>query len=225
MFLRDGDRLFFHRCLTELAREAGVRVHAYVLMSNHVHLLASGDGPNALPSLFVRLGRRYVRYFNDVHGRTGSLWEGRYRASLVQHERYFFVCHRYIEQNPVRAGIVQRPGDFAWSSHRHHAQGVPDDLVSPHELISSLGEDPQARRSAYRELLEEMLSDEELGEVRDSIQGGWVLGSPRFCDEVTRRAQRRAKPLRAGRRSRNESPVQFEPGSHQLPIQLEPGSN
>jgi len=111
-FRTEGDRLFFHRCLSDLSREAGVNVHAYVLMTNHVHLLVTGRNAAAVPDLVQRLGRRYVGYFNYLHKRTGTLWEGRYKATLVEADRYFLVCQRYIELNPVRAGIAGNPESF-----------------------------------------------------------------------------------------------------------------
>src|SRR4051812_18507564 len=109
VFLTEGDRIFFHRCLAELAQESSVAVHAYVFMTNHVHLLATGALRASISKLMQRLGTRYVGYFNYLHDRTGSLWEGRYKASLVEAERYFLTCQRYIELNPVRAGMVTHP--------------------------------------------------------------------------------------------------------------------
>lgn len=198
-FRGEGDRLFFHRCLTELSRERGVAIHAYVLMTNHVHLLATGRDSKAVPDLVQRLGRRYVGYFNYLHKRTGTLWEGRYKATLVQAERYFLACQRYIELNPVRASMVGNPAEFAWSSHRRLAWGHPDDLVTPHALYQDLGPDESARQTAYRTLFEVDLDSETLDRIRSTAQKGWALGDPEFQTRVERRGNRRAAARPRGR--------------------------
>jgi putative transposase len=198
-FRTEGDRLFFHRCLSDLSRETGVDVHAYVMMTNHVHLLATGRDSAAVPDLVQRLGRRYVGYFNYLHERTGTLWEGRYKATLVEAERYFLTCQRYIELNPVRAGIVGSPANFPWSSHRRLAWGRSDDVVTPHALYEDLGHDEGSRQLAYRALFEVDLDAETLERIRSTAQKGWVLGDPDFQARVEGRGNRRAAPRPRGR--------------------------
>jgi putative transposase len=199
IFRGDGDRVFFHRCFAEMARQDGLRIHAYVMMTNHVHLLASADQPETLSRVIQRLGRRYVSYFNFLYERTGTLWEGRFRSTLVGEERYLLTCHRYIEQNPVRAGMVAHPEAYPWSSHRFHSAGVADDLVTPHLLIEDLAEDAAARHHAYRELFEELLSAEDLRQIRDSLNKGWAYGSPEFVKRLGAQGARRPAPLPMGR--------------------------
>ena len=127
-------------------------IHAYVFMTNHVHLLATPATAASLPKMLQAIGRVYVQYFNTVHRRTGTLWEGRYRAAIVDDERYLLTCMRYIELNPVRAGMVADPADYPWSSHRATAYGAMDRLITPHAEYRQLDGVATARRAAYREL-------------------------------------------------------------------------
>jgi putative transposase len=150
-----------------------------------------------------RLGTRYVGYFNYLHDRTGSLWEGRYKAALVETERYFLTCQRYIELNPVRAGMVEHPAQHGWSSYRNHAEGAGDDVVTAHELVERLGREPPERRAAYRALFETDIDAGTLNRIRDSIQHGWVLGSDAFVASLTARSGRRPMKLPQGRPRRN----------------------
>jgi putative transposase len=197
-FRTDGDRLFFHRCLAEQAALHQVGVHAYVMMTNHVHLLATGAGPTSIATLVQSLGRRYVGYYNYLHDRTGTLWEGRYKSTPVESERYLFACQRYIELNPVRAGLVDHPADYPWSSHCHFALGRADDVVSPHELIATLGSDLESQMRAYRRLFEEELDEETLQKIRASVQKGWALGSDVFCGQLKSMGSRRPRPRPRG---------------------------
>jgi putative transposase len=154
-----------------------VAVHAYVFMTNHVHLLVSEAPGGSLSQAVQMLGRRYVSYFNYLHERTGTLWEGRFHSSLVETERYLFVCHQYIEENPVRAGLVFNPGDFAWSSHSCLAHGRKDDLVTPHPLYLALGCANAERLSRYRGLFRVRLDQETISCIRGRLQAGLALGS------------------------------------------------
>lgn len=199
VFLAEGDRIFFHRSLAELAPLAGVAIHAYVLMTNHVHLLGTGALRESIPRLMHRLGTRYVGYFNYQRGRTGPLWEGRYKESLVESERYLLTCQRYIELNPVRAGMVSHPALHAWSSYRFHAEGRADDLVTPHSLVERLGREGESRRRAYQELFHSDIDEPTLRMIRDSVQHGWVLGSDAFAKDMTLRGGRRATRAPLGR--------------------------
>jgi putative transposase len=148
------------------------------------------------------VGRRYVQYINYTYRRSGTLWEGRFKSILVDAQRYFFTCCRYIELNPVRAGIVTRPEEYRWSSHCHYALGREDHLVTAHEEYQALGNDETARRQAYRELFSGHLDENVLTEIRGAVDRGWPLGSERFKDEIEAALQRAARPPRRGRPSR-----------------------
>jgi putative transposase len=205
IFKTDGDRIHFHRCLVEVTRRHGLAIHAYVFMTNHVHLVATGECADAPAKVVQSMGRRYVSYFNYLHGRTGTLWEGRYRSCLVETDRYLLACHRYAEMNPVRAGMVAVPGRYPWSSFRCNARGVPDDLVTPHSLYMGLGWTDEARRAAYRALFEVALGDEMLKAIRYALNSGWALGGEAFCDELEARAGRRFARKVAGRRVKDRA--------------------
>ena len=214
VFRGEGDRIFFHRCLCELSSRASVKIHAYVMMSNHVHLLATGKQRESISWLMQQLGRRYVTYFNYLHRRTGGLWEGRFRSTLVQAERYFLTCQRYIELNPVRAGIVSHPEAFAWSSYRRCANGVPDDAVTPHPLYDNLALDVISRRAAYRELFLVDIDAETLRKIRSCTQHGWALGTDEFCELLRAKSGRRPAPLPLGRpRKREFALVESDPAN------------
>ena len=160
MFARPSDFHAYRRHLGLACEEHGCRVHAYVFMTNHVHLIISPDSADGLGLAIQSLGRRYVPYFNRSSGRTGALWERRYRATLVDTDRYLLACYRYVELNPVRAGMVTDPGDYPWSSYRANAFGSHDALVTPHEQYLALGP------KAYRELVGVALDDHTLNEIR-----------------------------------------------------------
>lgn len=185
--------------LADLADAMRTSVHAYVLMPNHVHLLVTPGEPMTLGRLMQALGRRYVMWFNRRHGRTGTLWEGRYRACIVESEHYLFACCRYIEMNPVRAGLVADPADYRWSSYGHHVGRRPEPLITEHPLIWSLGNTPFERQAAYRRLFESAPADDGTAVFRASIQGGWVVGSQAFAKAVQAETNRPVLPRRAGR--------------------------
>ena len=200
IFHSDSDRIMFHRCLCGYAKKLGIAIHAYVLMPNHVHLLATGITLRSISKLFVGLGGKYVSYFNYVHKRSGTLWEGRFRSFPVQSERYLFTCQRYIELNPVRAGMVATPAEFAWSSHRFYAEDRPDDAVEPHRLYRGLGRDADARRAAYLALFEQAMARETLQQIRYCVNYGWALGTEGFCDRLEQASGRPARPRMRGAR-------------------------
>jgi len=137
-FFNEVDRRFYLKCLATAALARGCAIHAYVLMTNHVHLLVTPSEAGAVGAMMQDVGRRYVRVINSIHGRTGSLWEGRFKSSLIDSESYLLTCHRYIELNPVRARMASDPRDYPWSSYRAHAFGAEDGLVSDHRLYRSL---------------------------------------------------------------------------------------
>jgi putative transposase len=167
-------------------------------MTNHIHMPASPQTLESLPKTLQSLGRRYVQHFNYRHKRTGTLWEGRYRATVVEAETYLFECMRYIELNPVRAGMVAHPKDFPWSNYRANAEGEPDDLVTPHLEYRRLGANASERKIAYRTLVKEPLDTEQLTAVRDSTNKGWALGGARFQAKIARLTERRAASLTKG---------------------------
>ena len=159
-------------------------LHAYVVMSNHVHLLLSTQSTASLSSLMKMLNQRYVQYFNWRYGRTGSLWEGRYKSCLVQGERYLLICQRYIELNPVRAGIVTLPGQYCWSSYRSNAQGRHDDLLSPHSLYLMLGNDELERQDTYQSLFQDKLGERCIGQLRKAVDAEFAVGDQVFLRRV-----------------------------------------
>jgi putative transposase len=198
IFRCDGDRTRFLEYLADAARRNGLAVHAYVLMTNHVHLLATGCDSRSAPRTIQSVGRRYVAYFNARYGRSGTLWEGRYRSTLVETDRYLFACHRYIDLNPVRVGLAPHPAAYRWSSHRFYALGCEDELVTPHSLLLSMAGTEQGRRLAYLRMFDRPLDDEILERIRFCSNKGWALGSEAFCESVERAAHRRALPIETG---------------------------
>jgi len=175
-FVDDADRERFLAMLLHVSERTRCAIHAYVLMTNHTHLLVTAQEARAPARMMQTLGRSYVRYFNDRHARTGTLWEGRYRSSLLDTERYFLQCSRYIEANPVRAGLVTSPEEYRWSSFRGNAKGPPDPLVSPHPVYLALGRSASTRREAYRALFGTPLAPPELDAIRRATNQGLVLG-------------------------------------------------
>jgi len=199
IFVAEEDYRFYLECLAEAAKREGCDIHAYVLMTNHVHLLVTPHHKESIARMLQSVGRRYVQYFNQTYQRTGTLWEGRYKATLIDSEAYLLTCYRYIELNPVRAGMVAQPRDYLWSSYRCHADGEPDARLTEHALYRALGGDGVARQAAYRELLNTALDDREMQEIREATNKSWVLGGARFKTEIAALAERRIEPLPKGR--------------------------
>ena len=196
---RNADAAALLRVLGECAARADVDIHAYVVMTNHIHLLATPRQDEGLSRMMQCYGRRYVRYFNDAHRRTGTLWEGRYKSSLVETERYLLACYRYIELNPVRAGMVDRPWDYRWSSCRANVLGRPDDLVSPHAELIELARNPELRARIYREMLLDAIDDETLARLRWSVQHDQPLAVDKYVTSLERRLERRVRLGKSGR--------------------------
>lgn len=178
-FFRESDRTAYLRYLQRFAPACGCLVHAYCLMSNHVHLLVTPQTADACGSLMKRLGQHYVQYVNKAHGRTGTLWEGRFRSCVAASERYVLACYRYIELNPVRAGIVAHACDYRWSSYRANAQGEDDGLLVPHSAYVALAEEEAPRRIQYRGLFESALDARLIDEIRSATRNGRALGAAR----------------------------------------------
>lgn len=190
--------------LERLARANGCTVHASVLMTNHVHLLLTPESRNSAALLMKHLGQRYVQYVNRTYRRSGTLWEGRFRSCLAQREDYVLTCYRYIELNPVRAGMVSRPEHYRWSSHGANAMGRPDALVKSHEQYLRLGGNDPERREAYRRLFDAHLDRETVDEIRRATNGNYAAGSERFEREIECALGRRARPGTPGRPRRGE---------------------
>lgn len=205
IFGDEEDYQFFMEVLLDAAKRHDLAIHAYVLMTNHLHLLATPGEQDCVPKVMQSVGRRYVQYFNYHYQRTGTLWEGRYRATVVDAENYLLECMRYIELNPVRAGMVAHPRDYPWSSHGANGEGKTDMLVHPHRLYRRLARDEVERRAAYRALFKAPMAAESLGRIRDCTNKGWALGSGRFQEKIERLAERRATPLPKGRPKRDVS--------------------
>jgi putative transposase len=199
IFASDHDYGALLQLLAENAVRFEVAVHAYVLMSNHFHLLATPATVDGLPQMMQAVGRRYVRYFNDRQGRSGTLWEGRYRSTVIDTDRYLLACMVYLDLNPVRAGLVERPEQYPWSSHRHYLGLVQDKLVTPHSLLWALGNTPFAREGQYAELVRAGLGAGQQQALTDSALSGWVLGDADFVADLQKRTQRRLSKAQPGR--------------------------
>jgi len=199
IFAADDDYRFYLECLHEAADREGCLIHAYVLMTNHVHFLASPGSETSLPKTLQSVGRRYVHYFNYRYERTGTLWEGRYKATLIDSEQYLLTCMRYIELNAVRAGMVESPGDYLWSSYSANAVGEANRLITPHSLYRRLGRSAQTRQSAYRQLFRSRIGKADLALIREATNKAWVLGNDRFKEKVETLSGRRTQPKPRGR--------------------------
>lgn len=205
-FFCESDYLTYLEYLRRACYAHGCAVHAYVLMTNHVHLLVTQRRLQGLSKMMQSLGRRYVKHINDAYHRTGTLWEGRYKASLVSSDEYLLTCYRYIELNPVRAGIVTHPREYKWSSYRTNAEGVNGEWLVKHPTYLSLGDDDLSRRGNYRDLFQSELGAEELSDIRACVKSGLVFGNERFKDEVEQLHRRRSRPGKPGRPKKGLNP-------------------
>jgi putative transposase len=183
-FAADADMAAYANWLKEAALLYGVAIHAWVFMTNHVHLLVTPESDTAVSKTMQYLGRYYVRYFNFRYRRTGTLFEGRFKSSLVQTDKYLLACQRYIELNPVRAILVNDPGDYVWSSYRAHALGRIARLWTPHPMYLALGKNNKERCQAYQSTFSELLNKDLIQDIRRSLNTGLVFGNERFRDEV-----------------------------------------
>jgi putative transposase len=199
IFYCEEDYVRYRDWLVAAAAKHGCSIHAYVLMTNHVHLLVTPKRVDSLPRMMQSLGRRYVRHINVAYRRTGTLWEGRYRAAPIDGEAYFLACCRYIELNPVRAGMVRHPRDYSWSSYRAHALGAADVVVSIHPLYRTLASAAVERQRAYRALFRPSLDAGFVDALRAATNGGWALGNARFKQRIAKALRRRVTPLPKGR--------------------------
>ncbi|WP_337243711.1 transposase [Luteimonas sp. gir] len=198
-FFDDTDRLGYLQDLREIARQHGCAIHAYVLMTNHVHLLATPTAAGQIARMMQSLGRRYVRWINARHGRTGTLWEGRYKACPVIGEAYLLRCLRYIERNPLRACMVDDPADHPWSSHRGNIGAVDDPLLSPHPAWQGLGATDAQRHQNWRVFVTDAVDANETETVRAHLQRQRLYGPEHARQAVEARLGRPAGPGRRGR--------------------------
>jgi putative transposase len=212
IFFGEDDYARYRDWLVAAAARHGCAVHAYVLMTNHVHLLLTPRTADSLPRTMQALGRRYVRHVNTVYRRSGTLWEGRYRAAPIDTEAYFLSCCRYIELNPVRARMVRHARDYRWSSYRAHGEGTTDPLVVRHELYDRIGRTPADRQKGYRALFRTALAQEFVEELRAATNGGWAVGDERFKRQIAEALGRRVAPLPKGR------PPRAKAGRRQLTL-------
>ena len=198
-FFRDEDRSFYLFHLDRILPRADCRLHAYCLMSNHLHLLLTAKAVTGCGLLMKSIAQLYAQYINKNYGRSGYLWESRFKSCLVQSEDYVLACYRYIELNPVRAGLVSRPSEYPWSSYAANAMGEASLLIAPHEEYLALGRDPHERQAVYRDLFGSFLGAERVVETRSATNGGYVLGSPGFKRAVARVVGRAVERGSAGR--------------------------
>ena len=198
-FFAPQDYRLFCRVLGKAASKHGCAIHAYVLMTNHVHLLLTPDSKRALPQVIQALGRSYVQTINRRYDRTGTLWQGRYKACLVQPGGRLLQCQRYIELNPVRAGMVTDPGDYPYSSYRSNALGRTDALLTPHDTYLDLQVDPATRLNLYRQQFGTELDSNVLTTIRETTNSCLVLGNDRFKDQIERLLNRSVRPKKGGR--------------------------
>jgi putative transposase len=198
IFCCDADYRFYLEKLLAACKKHDCQVHAYVLMTNHVHLLMTPFSETGLSKALQMLGRYYVQYFNYCYRRTGTLWEGRYKATLIDSDSYLLTCMRYIELNPVRAGMAADPIEYPWSSYRFNVLGQTDDLITPHAEFHRLGTDDSACRAAYRALFNQSISEAQINEIREATNKAWALGDSRFKERIQLQLARRVEPSPRG---------------------------
>jgi putative transposase len=208
-FRRGSDYMVYLVHLRELAEELACEVHAYCLMSNHVHLLMTPPSKDACSKLMKNLGQRYAQYFNRAHERTGALWEGRYYSCVVESPRYVLACYRYIELNPVRAGLIGHARAYTWSSHAANAGLRPDKMVTPHTVYLALAEDGARRQLAYRGLFDDSAGSPLVNEIRSATLGGYPLGSDGFKARLASTAGRNISRQKRGRKPKLGSDPNF----------------
>lgn len=198
-FYAEDDYRRYLEDLKESAEKYDCRIHAYVLMTNHVHLLVTPMKESGISQMMQALGRRYVYYINKTYKRTGTLWEGRYKSSLIDSDNYLLTCMRYIELNPIRASMINHPGEYKWSSYHANAQGDINSLIESHPLYIELGTNEKVRQENYRELFRHQMDNDILHEIRESLNHELVLGHSYFKDKIEEITQRQTKIGQPGR--------------------------
>ena len=199
VFFDTADYAAYLRWLKEGALRHGCAIHAYVLMTNHVHMLMTPHTPESISRTIQFVGRHYVTYINHTYGKSGTLWEGRHKGCVIASEDHLLSCMRYIELNPVRAGMVARPIEYRWSSYDANAAGHPDDIITPHNLYQTLGKHLSERQHAYRELFLNTLGREQLHDIRATVQTGTPLGNDRFRRHIEQTLECKVGQARRGR--------------------------
>jgi len=198
IFVADEDYQYYLKKLGDACKKYECELHAYVLMTNHVHLLITPNTAHGISKVMQTIGRYYVQYFNYQYQRTGTLWEGRYKATLIDSEDYLLRCSRYIELNPVRAGMVKVPVDYPWSSYHFNALGRENKLITPHAIYHALGVSNEKRRLNYHALFKEHIPENEVEEIREATNKAWVLGGDRFKAEIDSLMDRQIQPKSRG---------------------------
>lgn len=197
-FYGEADCKAYLAFLKDASVKHQVAIHAFVLMTNHVHLLLTPDDQQGLSRMMQGLGRKYVQYFNFTYGRTGTLWEGRYKSTLVDADNYLLTLYRYIELNPVRANMVSHASDYPWSSYQGNAVGKPIELLTQHPIYRHLGKTDDERQGAYRALFRGRMSERDVATIRDATNKAWALGDDRFKAQIEAQTGRRSMPLGRG---------------------------
>lgn len=203
-FYNDSDYPFYLDTLNKQAAKYGCSIHAYCLMTNHVHLLLTPSAHDSAALLMKHLGQRYAQYINRRYQRSGTLWEGRFRSCLVQASNYVLACYRYIELNPLRANMVEHPAEYRWSSYRANGKGSRPDWLTPHAEYLALGENEDSRLASYRGLFDIAVDPNLLAEIRTATLGNYALGNERFKTEVSRMLKRRVTRGKPGRPAKLE---------------------
>ncbi|WP_295393132.1 transposase [uncultured Thiodictyon sp.] len=198
ILFKEEDYWFLREKIGTAAAKFDCKIHAYVLMPNHFHLLLTPLSEDGIGKMMQYVGRYYVQYFNEGNDRTGTLWEGRYRATLLDPADWLIPVSQYVENNPVRAGLVSDPADYPWSSFAANANGAEDPMVTPHAAYERLGRSPKTRQAAYAKGFKTPLDEPRLTRIRDATNKAWVLGDPAFCNLVEERLNRRATPRARG---------------------------
>lgn len=208
-FFGEEDYQAYLHWLGEALKKERCALHAYALMTNHVHLLITPERAESVPRLIIAIGRRYVQYINTTYRRTGTLWDSRYKSSLIQAETYLLSCQRYIELNPVRAAMVDDPAHYRWTSYRHNALGQANPYLTSHPLYLALGEDAKERQAAYRGLFRVQLDNEAISDIRLALNQNQPLGNARFYAKIEAMTglRREAKPRGRPRVHHDESPA------------------
>ena len=202
VFYEDGDYSVYLGWLEEAAERYECAIHAYVLMTNHIHILATPHDKQGISRMMQYIGRKYVPYINYTYGTSGSIWEGRYKASLIHDEEYLLTCMRYIELNPVRASMVNNPSQYRWSSYRANAQGKGNPIITPHALYTAIGKNMTQRIAAYRTLFAAHIDKDSLRVIRAAWQTGTPLGNDYFREKIERKLKSKVGQARRGRPSK-----------------------
>ncbi len=202
-FACEQDMYSYIGWLKDYAKKYRVDIHAWVLMTNHVHILCTPNIVDGVSKMMQDLGRQYVRYFNYSYNRTGTLWEGRFKSCLVQAEEYLLELYRYIELNPFRANMVKDPAKYPWSSYQINALGKQSDLCTPYPIYLNLGQDEEDRRSKYRDLFKTQMDEQLIDDIRQTVKKGMALGNERFKLEIEQLTVRSMKPTKTGRSREN----------------------